>query len=100
MNTLKDYIGGQVLINFDTIGSKENHTFPGVSICLKKNPDNKAEYKEVDQFIKKYYAEHDLEEPKEYFNQYSKVVNTVNICLLLWFQDELSQSRLELCISS
>ena len=58
--TLNDYFESPVLINVDTIGLNESNVFPAVSICI-CNYNKIARSTEVESFIEKYYAEHNIE---------------------------------------
>lgn len=63
MDTLKDYFDGEVITKFDTIELSENHTFPGVSICIKRSANKSYNNGSAEKFIQKYYSEHNLKKP-------------------------------------
>lgn len=63
--TLNDYRESPVVINVDTIISNKNNVFPAVSICARKWDNKRASTKRLKQFVRKYYANHNIEEPQE-----------------------------------
>lgn len=64
--TINDYLDSPVVINVDTINSNKNNVFPAVSVCILKMYSNRASTERVKPFVKKYYADHNIEEPQEY----------------------------------
>lgn len=63
--TNEAYANDAISINFDTNYLEWNNTFPAISFCMLRptNPDSK--YK-IEQFVRKYYEEKNIEEPDEY----------------------------------
>lgn len=63
--TINDYLETPVVINIDPAISNRNSTFPAVSVCIQKGYARFC-LKKIEQFIKKYYADHNIKEPERY----------------------------------
>ncbi|XP_055295186.1 uncharacterized protein LOC129564958 [Sitodiplosis mosellana] len=62
--TLNDYLNEPVVINFDPIITKKSSVFPVVSVCIRRSDYVKPSTKRIKQYVKRYYTEHDIEEPQ------------------------------------
>ncbi|XP_055306541.1 uncharacterized protein LOC129570844, partial [Sitodiplosis mosellana] len=71
--TLNDYADDPIVINVNPIISKENSVFPAVSVCIQRydHERRRVSTERIEQFVRKYYAEHNIKEPqdKDYYNQ-------------------------------
>lgn len=59
--TLDDYLESPAVIEIGTIDPNKDTAFPAVSLCIRKFENNKASTERVEQFVEKYYAEHNIE---------------------------------------
>lgn len=60
--TLNDYVEDPVNINPTTSG--KNNVFPAISVCITKNNYQSVSTERIEKYVKKYYAENNIEEPK------------------------------------
>ena len=63
--TWNDYLESPVAIEVDTIAPNKESPFPAVSICMKKSEENNANTDRLENFIRTYYAEHNIEMPRQ-----------------------------------
>ncbi|XP_031621609.1 uncharacterized protein LOC116339717 [Contarinia nasturtii] len=62
--TLNDSLDNLIVTNFDVIKSNQKNIFPGISICMTRLAEAEVISEDIKQFIQKYYAEHNIDEPK------------------------------------
>lgn len=65
LHSLDDYSNDPIVIKFNPTISIKNTVFPAVSICISKIDDNGASTRRIENFVKKYYAEYNIEVPEE-----------------------------------
>lgn len=62
--TFNDYFDSLVVINVDQTIPNEQSVFPAVSICIRKSNNKRSNTERIKKFVEKYYAEHNIKEPK------------------------------------
>lgn len=65
MYTLNDYTNSPIVIDVDLTISNKHSAFPAVSVCIQRLDIQEASTERVRNFVQKYYAEHNIEEPNE-----------------------------------
>lgn len=62
--TIDAYANDAISINFDTAYLNWNNIFPAISFCMLRSGNPQSEWR-IKNFIRGYYAEHNIKEPTE-----------------------------------